>query len=154
MFQVFFVGIPTVAAVWNSALPRFLVLSSLTFLLCMIILGTMFLPKIYRNRFGVESSFNGPTRLQVDDDQQRPNGPQASSGHGGPGLNQETTQALQNDVKVIGKPHINTGHGTTRARNERFNTEGTTIYRRSHVEGVLDSIEESAEEQKLVSTYD
>lgn len=56
MFQVFFVGIPTAAAVWNMALPRFLVLSSLVFLLCLIILCTMFLPKAMRDRFGVERS--------------------------------------------------------------------------------------------------
>jgi len=56
MFQVFFVAIPTAAAVWNSALPRFFVLSSLTFLLCIILLFTMFLPKIFRKQFGVDRS--------------------------------------------------------------------------------------------------
>jgi hypothetical protein len=56
VFQVFVVGIPTCAAVWNMALPRFLGLSSFTMLLCLIALGTMFLPKIFRERFGIERS--------------------------------------------------------------------------------------------------
>ena len=51
MLQGFFMGVPTTAAVWIMALPRFLVLSSMTFLLCMIILVTMFLPKKFKSRF-------------------------------------------------------------------------------------------------------
>ena len=51
MFQVFFVGLPAAAAVWGMALPRFLVLSSITFLLCMIILVTMFMPKVFKSSF-------------------------------------------------------------------------------------------------------
>jgi hypothetical protein len=51
MFQVFFVGLPAAAAVWNMALPKFLVLSSITFLLCMIILVTMFVPKAFKSSF-------------------------------------------------------------------------------------------------------
>jgi hypothetical protein len=51
MLQVFFMGVPTAAAVWILPLPRFLVLSSMTFLLCMIILVAMFLPKKFKSRF-------------------------------------------------------------------------------------------------------
>jgi len=50
MFQVFFAGIPTVAAVWLDPVPRFLVLTSITFLLCMILFCTMFLPKVFKIR--------------------------------------------------------------------------------------------------------
>ena len=57
MLQVFFMGVPASAAVWVMALPRFLVLSSMTFLLCMIILVTMFLPKIFKSSFlGISST--------------------------------------------------------------------------------------------------
>ena len=51
MFQVFFIAIPTAAVVWGNALPRFLVLACLTFILCLIVLFTMFVPKIYKLRF-------------------------------------------------------------------------------------------------------
>lgn len=56
IFQLFFIALPTTAAVWGSALPRFLVLSSTTFLLCMIILMTMFLPKAFHAEFHLHSS--------------------------------------------------------------------------------------------------
>jgi hypothetical protein len=48
IFQVWFVGISAAAAVWLIALPRFLVLTSVPFLLSMIILCTMFLPQLLR----------------------------------------------------------------------------------------------------------
>jgi len=51
MFQLFFMATPAAFAVWQMALPRFLVLSTMSFLLVIIILGTMFLPKIFKVRF-------------------------------------------------------------------------------------------------------
>jgi hypothetical protein len=51
MFQVFLVAAPAAYAVWLMPLPRFLVLSSMSFLLCMIILVTMFAPKVFKVRF-------------------------------------------------------------------------------------------------------
>jgi len=51
VFQLFFIGIPTVVVTWGSALPQFLVLSSLVFLISMTVLFTLFFPKVYHWRF-------------------------------------------------------------------------------------------------------
>jgi predicted permease len=150
MFQVFFVGIPTAAAVWNSAMPRFLVLSSLTFLLCLIILGTMFLPKIYRDRFGVEHSSSQP-RVEMEQlydvilrDKKSAQSPEAATAS-----KSAIVDPLANQVL---KPAINAGRGKKRKGIERLDDQGNPVvnsYQRSYVERVLESIQESTDEQRL-----
>jgi len=61
MFQVYVVGMPTLGAVWYNVLPRFLVLSSISFLLCMVIVFTMFLPRIFKWRFTALNVFSKPS---------------------------------------------------------------------------------------------
>jgi len=56
MLQVFFISIPTFAVVWRYALPRFLVLSSTTFIYCLIILAGMFLPRVWKVRHAGSTS--------------------------------------------------------------------------------------------------
>ena len=63
IFQLFFIALPATTAVWGSSLPRFLVMSSTTFLLCLIILMTMFLPKALHAEFRVNSHGNSHASL-------------------------------------------------------------------------------------------
>jgi len=47
IFQVFFVALPAVIAVANATLPRFLVQSSANFVIALVTIFTMFVPKVY-----------------------------------------------------------------------------------------------------------
>jgi len=121
MFQVFFVGIPTAAAVWNMALPRFLVLSSLTFLLCLIILATMFLPKIMRDRFGLEKS------SEVNDPLADPN------------VDANMNHPMLNHKRGV----LNVG---AKRRKGKDKSDSGNYNKRSFVERVLESVQEVDDE--------
>jgi hypothetical protein len=54
LFQILFVGVSAAAAVWITTLPRFLVLTSIPFLLSMVMLFTMWLPRLSNWRFVAE----------------------------------------------------------------------------------------------------
>jgi hypothetical protein len=65
IFQLLLMSLPIAFAVWSVVLPRFLILSSLTWLLCFIVLGAMFGPKWARIRSSSRSSFKPSTEVDT-----------------------------------------------------------------------------------------
>ena len=118
IFQILLMAVPGAYAVWMLPLPRFLVLSSTCFLQCMIVLCTMFAPKVFKVRFlGSMAAKSAAKKMQ----------PEGKSGRGGARKNVgfiSTASPKQTTVKFVEGAEEHEENGSQEAIPQKSTSDG------------------------------